>query len=498
MYVTDCGAASLWRTVADGLVMVGAAIGAMIGGKTADKFGRKGAIMRVSFIGCIVFVFTVMSFNWPMLAFMRFLCGITLGAVSIAVPMYISELVPAEIRGGYGVLHQLMITMGIFTGIALGLAQTQTVDFKKGKVVVVDTVSAEVQHDFPQDQQITPFDLWYWRFILGFAIVPAIGSLAFFGACFRRFESPQWLMGKGRVEGVRHVFLSLRQSDDIEGEIAEMQETQDRERAENVEDKSFIWALKSDYYRIGVIVGCLLSAAQQFSGINMIITASNELYQSAGAKPAQVTLCSCFTALLNVMMTMVAVKLMDAAGRRTLLIISGAGQTLSMGLAFLCSILADTGKVDASGTCAYVMIAAINAFIISFAVGFGPTVWVYLAEIYPKAMRGSCVSFGIFINWMSSATVVFVLANLFKKLGGGYENSMRYGTLTLLNFAGLMFVIAKVVETKGSSIEDSPLYNRGAQKARTARPKAAAGGNVDTSELLPVSATEGTSVGSAE
>ena len=236
----------------------------------------------------------------------------------------------------------------------------------------------------------------------------------------------------------------------------------------------------------------------------MIIVASNTLYQNAGAKPSQITLFSSGTAMLNVLMTLVAAKLMDAAGRRTLLLLSGSGQAFSMGIAFVCSIIADNSAPPAAGappgTTAYIMIAAINLFIISFAVGFGPTVWVYLSEIYPKELRGSCLSAGICVNWMSSATVVFVLVNLFA-LAGKYQKTVQYGTLTLLNLLCLLFVYIYIVETKGSSIEDSPMYNRANSESvskRSPRAKAAVRGSVDTAELLPISATEGTSSASAE
>lgn len=107
----------------------------------------------------------------------------------------------------------------------------------------------------------------------------------------------------------------------------------------------------------------------------------------------------------------------------------------------------------------WLYVGSIMLFIVSFAVGFGPTVWVYLSEIYPKELRASCLSVGIVFNWAAVGAVVFGLGTLFDSFTDNeVSNLVRYAVLSFLNISALLFVKIVIVETKGTSMENCPVY----------------------------------------
>lgn len=102
---------------------------------------------RCNVLGLFVFAATAFSNGWLLFVILRFVGGATIGAVSVCVPMYISEICPNHIRGKFGILHQLNITMGILISEALGLFQSQTIDWTKATV---------------DPKQIDALDKWWW------------------------------------------------------------------------------------------------------------------------------------------------------------------------------------------------------------------------------------------------------------------------------------------------------------------------------------------------
>lgn len=199
-----------------------------------------------------------------------------------------------------------------------------------------------------------------------------------------------------------------------------------------------------------------MSVSQQTTGINTIMTMSNSLLEQAGVPNKWVTLSTCGITLLNVLMTLVAVPLIDSLGRKSLLLISSAICVIAMGAAFL---IQEFFWKSLANPQTYI-VCCLLLFIIGFAMGLGPVLWIYLSEIYPAHLKGSCMSLAVTANWVASALVVFILGVVQNKLGP----ATYFGILTVTNIVGFLFVLMFVVETKGSDVEDCPLYVKKSKK----------------------------------
>lgn len=477
-YPFQCTEMSLYSSIQNGLVMIGAGCGSYVGGQFSDWAGRRGAMFKLNVAAFAGYALCSFANGWIMFLIGRAIAGLIIGAVSVAVPMYIGEMVPSDVRGSFGVLHQLFITSGILVGIALGLASTQTIDFSANLI---------------RKSEVTSFDLIWWRFIVGFGAFPSALSVLMMGIVFRKMESPTWLVRKGRVEEAKQSLLAVKEyacdSSDlamsaprpsaeplvsrrpsenletgggraaatssshpqtVEQEIAQLEQA--LEKSAQMGEKTWIWACKSKYYRVGVFLGFTLSALQQLSGINVIVTQSNTMFSQV-ADIKYVTLLSSGVGLVNVVMTVAAIPIIDRMGRRNILIMSSAGMMCAMGLALVGYILGMDG-VDLMPHAAsqWIVTGMIFVFIIFFAVGFGPVVWIYLSEIYPSNLRGSCLGMGIAVNWGTSAAVVFGIGAVLS------SPLVTYSVFTVTNLLGLIFVLKFVVETRGTDIEDSPVY----------------------------------------
>ncbi|CAD7937668.1 unnamed protein product [Amoebophrya sp. A25] len=414
--VFNCPHQTFIQQISVAAVLLGAGAGSLLGGPFADRVGRRGSMLRLNFVAFFVFLSCALATGWWTFITARFLAGLCIGAVSVAVPMYIAEVCPDDLRGKFGVAHQLLITIGILLSDALGLVQSQDIDFRHKEIA---------------RSQITAVDKYWWRVMVGFSCLPSL-----------MYESPVWLVRAGRKQEAIAVVKTLKPNSS-KASVENVVNTMEVLQQASGESKSFGWALSNSYYRVGVIIGCILSACQQTSGINVMITQSTTVFlQVANYKYA--TLLTTLTGVLNVVVTLATISLIEKLGRRNLLLISAIGTTASMGTCLLCVIF-DVG-VSIMVPC------MIMVFIMFFAVGWGPVVWIYLSDIYPAEIKGSCFAHAIMVNWVACAIVVFGIGNFL------HNNLITYSIFTVLNIFGLFFVLRYVVETKGTSVEDSPIY----------------------------------------
>ncbi|CAD7922869.1 unnamed protein product [Amoebophrya sp. A120] len=423
----NCPRQTFIQQVSVAAVLLGAGAGSLLGGPYADRVGRRGSMLRLNCLAVVVFLACAFSQGWYTFIGARFFAGLTIGAVSVAVPMYIAEVCPDELRGKFGVAHQLLITIGIMVSDALGLVQSQDIDFAMPLI---------------SRSQITHVDKYWWRVMLGFACLPSLMSIILWGFLLRKYESPVWLVRSGKREEATTVMKSLMPKAS-KSSVDQAVDTIQVLQSSSGETKSFWWALQSRYYRVGAIIGCILSACQQTSGINVMITQSTTVFLQV-ANYRYATLLTTLTGVLNVVVTLATIPMIERLGRRNLLLISGVGTTLSMGTCLLSVVFKFSVGI--------VVPVMIMCFIMSFAVGWGPVVWIYLSDIYPAEIKGSCFAHAIMVNWFACAVVVFGIGNFLS------NNVVTYSTFTILNILGLLFITRYVVETKGSSVEDSPIY----------------------------------------
>ena len=395
-----------------GLVVSGLLVGAMVGagasGRLADLWGRR----RMVLIAAVVFTagtaaaMTAMA-SWTLVA-SRFVIGIGVGITSVVVPLYLTELAPKHMRGALTSLMQLLVTLGIFVAylVDYGLA-----------------------------------DAGAWRWMLGLGALPAL--LLGLGISFQP-ESPRWLVKRGRTEQARSVLRRLRgihqeQADD------ELQEIRQSLQDQQVEHSVGLRQLLAPRLRPVLLLGLGLVFFQNFLGINTIIYYAPTLLTTLGFGTSGAILANVGIGLVNVLMTLPALRLIDRVGRRSLLLVGSVGMLASMlvlGVANVAGMAYGPGLV-------VLTLVSIVIYIASYAVSWGPVQWVMLPELFPLRMRGSAVGLCVIFNWLFNMLVSLVFPMLLDVSGPG----PMFLFFALMAVCAVWFVRGALVETKGKSLE---------------------------------------------
>ncbi len=396
-------------------VLLGSLIGALVGGILADRLGRRKLLIITAVIFGLGAIWAALAPNTAWLVAARVLVGAAIGIASFAAPLYISEIAPFAIRGKLVSINQLAITGGI-------------------------VISYLIDYAFAGSQA--------WRWMFAFALIPAtalgIGLMII-------PDSPRWLVGSGHADQARAVLKMIRGPEQVEGELSEIQHS--------VAQQTGNWSeLLSPVLRPAMIVGVGLAIAQQITGINTVIYYGPTIFEFAGLSSASVAiLASVGVGVVNVVLTVVAMQLIDRVGRRPLLLVSLAGMGLSLfvlGLAFSLPQLA--------GSLGWIAVASLMIYVGSFAVGMGPVFWLMLSEIYPLRIRGRAMSVGTVANWSANLIVALSFLTLTQVLGKP-ATFWLYGVVSI---GAWLFAFCLMPETKGRSLEEIEAQWRSGKHSR--------------------------------
>ena len=388
-----------------GAVPIGAVVGAAFAGRLSDAYGRRILIIASSvvfFVGSLICAFAP---DTAVLVVARMFLGVAIGLASATAPVYISEVAPPDIRGRLVTFFQLAVTVGIVVAYVVGLA----FDASEG-----------------------------WRWMLGLGAVPA---LALGIGMLNMPQSPRWLVMAGRDFEARAVLARMRSGDPdtIEQEIVEIKG--------EVAAKPGAWSdLMHPTIKAALVVGVGLAILQQVSGINTVIYYAPTIVQFTGVESsAAAILASVAVGIVNVGMTLVAIRLLDRAGRRPLLLIGSA--VMAMALSSLAIVFA-AGAGSTVGS--VVAIGALMLYVAAFAVSLGPIFWLLNAELYPLEVRSKAAAVGTMANWLFNFIVSLTFLLLIDALGrsGAF---FFYAAICVLTF---FFCKALVPETKGKRLED--------------------------------------------
>jgi sugar porter (SP) family MFS transporter len=400
----------------EGMVVSGLLLGAMIGalssGRLSDRLGRKKLIMAGGIVFVIGTLGAALAINPPMLIAFRLIIGIGVGIVSVVVPMYLSELAPKHIRGALSSLMQLMVTTGIFVAYLIDFAFSGS---------------------------------GAWRWMIGLGVVPAV--ILFIGISTQP-ESPRWLVAAHRGEKqALQTLLKLRGNyTDAEREMNEIRESVAEEERET--EPLRLADLVRPRLRILFIVGILLVFFQNFGGINTIIYYAPTLLTNIGFTPSQSIIGNAAIGLLNMLMTLPAMRLIDKVGRKPLLIIGASG--MCFGMLFL-GITTLLGLTSSKGTLAMVVtLFGIAIYIASFAISWGPVQWVVLPELFPLRIRAGAMGVCTTLNWLFNLAVALAFPSLLSIFGAA-PNFLFFACTT---FLALLFAWRLLPETKGRSLEE--------------------------------------------
>ncbi len=386
------------------VALVGAACASLAGGRLADYLGRRATLLATSIIFVAGALLCALAASVTALIAGRLVVGVGIGLACSAVPVYISEISPAPARGWMVSLIQLAITLGIL-----------------GSYIVDYAFSGSGS----------------WRLMLGLAVVP--GLLLGLGMIFMP-ETPRWLTERGREEEARRVLKKIRGDANIEAEIRDIEQTLRlaKERGR--------WAdLLEPSVRPALVIGLGIAIFQQVTGINAVIYYAPTIIQAAGIPSASgAILATAGIGLVNVVMTVLAMWLMDRVGRRPLLLFGTGGMIVTLGGLGLFFHL--PGRAGAS---AGVAVFLLMAYVASFAVSLGPIFWLLISEIYPLKIRGLAGGTAAGVNWAFNFLVSLTFLSLIQAIGPG-DAFWLYGVLAV---ASWIFSYRLVPETKGRTLE---------------------------------------------
>jgi SP family arabinose:H+ symporter-like MFS transporter len=379
--------------------------GALFAGFLSDRFGRKRLLLLCAAFYAISGIWSAFPGSFPEFLAARFLGGVAIGISSMVCPTYIAEIAPERKRGFLGTLFQLGIVVGIFLVFFV--------------------------NDIIQAQGNAVWNLaWGWRWMLGSESLPAMVFLVLLGLVP---ESPRWLTVNGQGDAARRVLdrlLSPKEADEEWAAIA-------LGRSETAGRFSDLFAAA---WRRPLTIAVVLAILSQFSGINAIMYYAPEVFTAAGASRDSAFASSVWVGVVNLLFTFVALALIDRAGRRPLLIAGAAVQTIALtavGWSFL-----ETHQGPAT-------LVAILVYIAAFAVAMGPIPWVLISEIFPGAIRGRAVAVGVGTIWAAC----LIVAQTFPLLKATLGPAITFWIYAACSLLSLVFVIARVPETKGRSLE---------------------------------------------
>ncbi|XP_017231142.1 inositol transporter 1 isoform X2 [Daucus carota subsp. sativus] len=393
------------------MALVGAIIGAAVGGWINDAYGRK----RATLIADVVFIlgsFGMAAAPDPyVLIFGRFLVGLGVGTASVTAPMYIAEASPSEIRGGLVSTNVLMITGGQFLSYLVNLAFTKV----RGT----------------------------WRWMLGVAAVPAV--IQFVLMLFLP-ESPRWLYIKKDKSEAIVVLSKIYDPFRLEEEIGYLDSALEEEELLRKNAVSYWDVFRIKEVRLAFLAGAGLQAFQQFIGINTVMYYSPTIVQMAGFSSNRLALLlSLIVALMNAIGTVLGIYLIDNYGRRKLALSSLSGVIVSLILLSVAFIMQSP-----NGDYGWVAVFGLALYIAFFAPGMGPVPWTVNTEIYSQSYRGICGGMSATVNWISN----LIVAQSFLSTADAVGTGPTFLILAGIAVVAFVFVMVYVPETKGLSFEE--------------------------------------------
>ena len=391
---------------AAGCALVGCLAGSAGAGWLADRIGLKKslAICAACFAGSSVGVFFSYSLN--QFVIWRILGGVGIGAASILAPMYIAEIAPTRMRGRLVTLYQLGIVLGIVSAVFVNML------IQRGGTEAWNLAVG-----------------WKWMFMAG--VVPAV---LFALAIVAALESPRWLMKVGRMEEGLDVLTR------INGEAIAREDFSGIRESLAAEEGKFSELFTSGFRR-ALFLGVVLAGLTQTSGITPVFSYLPSIFEAAGTKTGDAFFQSVLVSAINLVFTLVALWLVDKAGRRTLLLSGICIQALAFSA---------VGYFYFIGGWPIGILVGVMAFVAGHAVGNGVVCWVILSEIFPTKVRGRAMSIATTSLWVFAFLGNLVFPVMQKTIG----NHGSFWAFTFMAVVNLFFVLFLVPETKGHSLEN--------------------------------------------
>jgi sugar porter (SP) family MFS transporter len=383
---------------------VGCLIGALFAGSLSDKYGRK----KIMIITAVLFIISALgcSLAQTLTIFIisRIIGGLAVGAASVLGPTYISEIAPAARRGTLVSYNQFAIVIGILLAYAVDYA---LVNATQG-----------------------------WRFMLAVPVLFGLIYLFLLNVSFP--ESPRWLVRAGQKDKAQDILKKVGGEQYATEEVTAIAASLDKEDTGKKAAFGDLFRGKMGYV---LLLGTLLAAFQQITGINAVISYAPTIFAQTGVASDTALLQSIIVGVVNFLFTIVALWLIDTKGRKTLLLWGAVGMTISLAFLAMTFALGSIGGV-------WVLISVL-AYIAFFAASLAPVMWVVTSEMYPTKYRGAAMSFSTAVSWICTLIVVQFFPWILNNLGG----TVSFGIFAFFSLLAYIFIKIYIPETKGKSLE---------------------------------------------
>ena len=410
------------------MALWGTVVGSIFGGGPTEKYGRKKTLLWIGILFSVSAVGSALAQDPYSFSAFRFIGGLGIGISSVAAPTYISEISTPATRGRLVAMYQFNIVFGILIAFLSNY-------FLQGVGGTND-----------------------WRWMLGIMAVP---SLIYTVLVVGIPESPRWLIiRKNDIESAKMILNRVGISDhdqfveslskgggrrdEGEGNTVDGSQLTLNGQPSTVNSQASFFSSK--YFRI-IGLAFMVAFYNQLSGINFILYYAPEILERAGLAAKESLFNSIAIGGTNLVFTFVGLYLIDRLGRKTLLLIGSLGYIVSLGM---------VAYSFYSGASPEFLLFFLLLFIASHAIGQGAVIWVFIAEIFPNAIRASGQAFGASIHWVFAALITLVTPVFLDKDNGIFKDNPWpiFAFFAFMMFTQLIWVLTKVPETKGVALED--------------------------------------------
>ncbi|MFZ3599304.1 sugar porter family MFS transporter [Streptomyces sp. BH104] len=411
-YMTeDLGLTPVTEGMVTSSLLLGAAFGAVIGGRLSDGRGRRRTILTLAVVFFLGALGGTLAPTTETLIAARFILGLAVGGASVTVPVYLAEVSPAERRGALVTRNELMIVSG------------QLLAFTSNAVIArVGGESGGV-----------------WRYMLVIATLPAV--VLWFGMLVMP-ESPRWLASQSRFTETLAVLRQVREEERAKAELAEVTALAVRDEQEKLGGWRDMRA--TPWLRRLMFVGFGIAIVQQITGVNTIMYYGTQILTDSGLASDSALTANIANGVISVLATFLGIWLLGRVPRRPMLMTGVCGTTAALLLVGVGSLVLPQGPVRAFA------VLAMTVTFLAFQQGaVSPVTWLMLSEIFPSRMRAFGMGIAAVVLWLTN----FCVGLLFPSLVSGIGISATFFLFVAAGLCALVFIKRYVPETKGRTLE---------------------------------------------
>ena len=383
------------------MALWGTVVGALLGGIPCNLIGRKKTLFWIGVLYSVSAIGSGLAPDPYSFSFFRFIGGLGVGASSVAAPIYISEIAPADKRGGLVASYQFNIVFGILVAFFSNYL-----------------IGALIEENA-------------WRWMLGVEAIPAIiYTFMVLGVP----NSPRWILLKKNDEATARQLLQQINPDleNVDQEVLAIKNS----IAEKTNEKFF-----SSKYSIPIFLAFLLAFFNQVSGINFVLYYAPRIFETAGIAADSALGASIPIGVVNLIFTIIGMYLIDRMGRKKLMIIGSIG--------YITTLLAVAWAfyTQAEGM---MVVTFVALFVGAHAIGQGAVIWVFISEIFPNTVRDSGMSLGSGTHWVFAAIITLITPTVISQFSG----AAIFTFFAMMMVLQLLWVLFRMPETKGVPLEE--------------------------------------------